>query len=168
MKKKIFLCLCAVMMLSACRNADVNTDTSSATETATQIQTELQTEMQTEIPSSVELSDGTYHIEVQSSSSMFKVVDCELTITEEKMTAVMTLSGKGYEKLFMGTSEQAEKADEKEYIFFEENADGKYIYTVPVEKLDTEMDCCAFSIKKQKWYDRKLIFQSATATKKDN
>lgn len=162
MKKKLFLCLCAVMMLSACGNSAVNTN--SATETPTQVQTELQTQTST----SAELQNGTYTIEVQSSSSMFKIVDCELTITDEKMSAVMTLSGKGYEKLFMGTSQQAEKSDETEYIFFKENADGQYTYTVPVEKLDTEIDCCAFSSKKQKWYDRKLVFQSATATKKDS
>ena len=167
MKKTLFLCVCAVMLLSACDNADV-VNTNSVTETPTQIQTELSTDLSTEIPTSAELQNGTYSVEVQSSSSMFKIVDCELTITDEKMTAVMTLSGKGYEKLFMGTSQQAEKADEKEYSFFEENADGKYTYTVPVEKLDTEIDCCAFSIKKQKWYDRKLVFQSATAVKKDN
>ena len=166
MKKKLFLCVCVVMLLSACGNSAVNTN--SATETPTQIQTEVSTELSTEIPTSAQLQNGTYSIAVQSSSSMFKIVDCELTITDEKMSAVMTLSGKGYEKLFMGTSQQAEKTDETDYIFFKENADGKYTYTDPVEKLDTEIDCCAFSIKKQKWYDRKLVFQSATAVKKDN
>ena len=164
MKKKLFLCLCAVMMLSACGNSAVNT--TSSTEVPVSLQTELQTELSTQISTSAEWQNGTYSIAVQSSSSMFRIVDCQLTVKDGKMSAVMTLSGKGYEKLFMGTSQQAEKSDETAYCFFQENADGKYTYTVPVEKLDTEIDCCAFSIKKQKWYDRKLVFQSDTLTKK--
>lgn len=107
------------------------------------------------------LNSGRYEIEVTSSASMFRIVHCELVVSGSDMTAEMTLSGNGYEKLYMGTSEQAEKADESEYIFFTENADGKYTYTVPVEALDKETDCAAYSFKKQRWYDRKLVFESS-------
>ncbi len=107
------------------------------------------------------LNSGRYEIEVTSSASMFRIVHCELVVSGSDMTAEMTLSGKGYEKLYMGTSEQAEKADESEYIFFTEDADGKYTYTVPVEALDKETDCAAYSFKKQRWYDRKLVFESS-------
>ena len=106
------------------------------------------------------LNSGRYEIEVTSSASMFRIVHCELVVSGSDMTAEMTLSGKGYEKLYMGTSEQAEKADESEYIFFTEDADGKYTYTVPVEALDKETDCAAYSFKKQRWYDRKLVFRA--------
>ncbi len=168
MKKIIFLlCLSVVMMLSGC-NSQATSDTNTPTQTPTEIQTEIQTQAETSTLSAVtDVQDGTYRIDVRSSSSMFKIVDCELTVTDGKMTAVMTLSGKGYEKLFMGTAEQAENADKEQYLFFKENADGKYTYTVPVEALDKEIDCCAFSFKKQKWYDRVLVFQSDSLQKKD-
>ena len=106
------------------------------------------------------LVSGKYEIEVTSSSSMFRIVSCELVVSGSEMTAEMTLSGKGYEKLFMGTSEQAEAADQSKYYFFHETADGKYAYTVPVEALDKDIDCAAYSFKKQRWYDRILVFES--------
>lgn len=108
------------------------------------------------------LNNGTYDVTVQSSASMFKIVACELTVSDSDLSAVMTLSGKGYEKLYMGTGEQALEADESEYIFFREDADGKYTYRVPVEALDKPIDCAAFSFKKQQWYDRTLVFESAS------
>lgn len=108
------------------------------------------------------VNDGTYSIEVTSSSSMFKIVDCQLTVADGEMTAVMTLSGTGYEKLFMGTGEEAESAPDDSCIYFAENPEGKYTYTVPVEALDKDIDCAAWSIKKQKWYDRTIVFESET------
>ena len=110
------------------------------------------------------LNEGIYPIEVKSSSSMFRIVQCDLIVSENEMQAVMTLSGKGYEKLFMGTGEEALSFSDEDYIFFVENQDGKYTYTVPVSALDKEIDCAAWSIKKQKWYDRKLVFQSGSLT----
>ena len=106
------------------------------------------------------LNNGTYDIEVTSSASMFKIVKCELTVSDSDLTAVMTLSGKGYEKLYLGTIEQAEAASDADYIYYAENAEGKYTYTVPVEALDTGIDCAAFSFKKQQWYDRVIVFES--------
>ena len=43
-----------------------------------------------------DLNDGTYSISVKSSSSMFRIIDCQLKVSDGKMTAVMTLSGQGY------------------------------------------------------------------------
>ena len=103
-----------------------------------------------------------YTIEVESSSSMFKIVDCQLTVDGETMTAVMTLSGTGYEKLYMGTGEEALAADESEYIYFVEDDEGMYTYEVPVEALDQEINCAAWSTNKETWYDRTLVFQSDT------
>lgn len=106
--------------------------------------------------------DGTYDIEVKSSSSMFKIVACELTVSGDDMTAVMTLSGKGYLKLFMGTGEEAVKADASEYIEYAEDADGAYTYTVPVEALDQKLECTGFSKRKEKWYDHQINFRADT------
>lgn len=109
-----------------------------------------------------ELNDGTYEAEAASSSSMFRITDCKLTVKEGKMSAVLTLSGTGYLKLYMGTGEEAVKASEDEMIPYVENEEGAYTYEVPVEALDMGIDCAAFSKNKEKWYDRVLVFKSAS------
>lgn len=81
------------------------------------------------------------------------------------MTAVLTLSGTGYDYLFAGTSEQAAKADSSKWIPYTVNADGKYTYEIPVESLDQGLSIAAFSHKRQTWYDRTLTFESATLNK---
>lgn len=109
-----------------------------------------------------EVTDGTYNINVTSSSSMFKIDKAVLTVKDGEMTAVLTLSGTGYEKLYMGTAAQAAKASDEEMAFYKEDAEGKYTYEVAVAALDEEVDCAAFSTKKQEWYDRALVFESST------
>ncbi len=107
-----------------------------------------------------ELRDGVYQIQVDSSSSMFRIEVCELTVNDGSMTADMKMGGTGYLKLYMGTGEEAAKAPEEKMIPFEEAADGSHHFTVPVEALDKELDCAAFSKKKEKWYDRVLVFRA--------
>ena len=109
-----------------------------------------------------EVKDGVYTIDVSSSSSMFKITDCSLTVDEGEMTAVITLGGDGYLKLFMGTGEEAVKASEDEYITFTENEEGFQTYEVPVEALDMGIDCAAWSKRKEKWYDRVLVFEASS------
>ncbi len=108
-----------------------------------------------------EIADGTYEIEVSSSSSMFKIVKAELTVSGGEMTAVLTLGGDGYEKLYIGTGEQALADTDDMTIYFVEDAEGLYTYEVSVEALDKETDVAAWSINKQQWYDRVLVFQSS-------
>lgn len=107
-----------------------------------------------------EVKDGTYEITVDSSSSMFRVVKCELIVDNEEMRAVMTMSGKGYGMVYMGTSEKALVDSEDAYIPFVLNENGQKTFTVPIEALNKETECAAWSIKKEKWYDRTLIFES--------
>ena len=105
------------------------------------------------------IKEGAYDINVDSSSSMFKITECKLTVLNGEMTAKMTMSGTGYESLYMGTAEQAAAADAAERIpFTEEN--GVHSFEIPVEALDKEIDCAAFSKKKQLWYDRILVFRA--------
>ena len=106
------------------------------------------------------LEDGTYQTNVESSASMFKVVDCVLTSKGGQMSAVITLSGTGYDKLYMGTAADAEKASESEYISYVTDSEGRYTFTVPVAALDTGIAVAAHSVKKDLWYDRTLTFQS--------
>ena len=106
------------------------------------------------------LKDGIYPIRVDSSSSMFRITECELTVKDGAMSAVMTMGGTGYLKLYMGTAEEALEAPEEDCIPYVEQADGTHTYEVPVEALDMGIDCSAFSKNKEKWYDRVLVFRS--------
>ena len=106
------------------------------------------------------IADGTYNIKVESSSSMFKVEKAELIVAGEKMTAVITLSGTGYGKLYIGTAENAKNANEADYVTYVEDSNGAYTFTIPVAALDQPIDCAAFSNKKEEWYDRQLTFLS--------
>jgi hypothetical protein len=106
------------------------------------------------------LKDGTYDVTVDSSSSMFNIVSCKLTVTDGKMSAVMTMGGTGYLYLYMGTGEEAAKADQSEFISFVENENGEHTFEIPVEALDAGIDCAAFSKRKEMWYDRVLCFRA--------
>ena len=107
-----------------------------------------------------QIKDGTYDITVDSSSSMFSVTSCKLTVKDGKMTAVMTMGGKGYLYVYMGTGEEAAKAEKSDYIPFVEDQNGQHTFTVPVEALDKGLNCAAFSKNKEMWYDRTLVFRA--------
>ena len=109
-----------------------------------------------------DIIDGTYDIEVDSSSSMFRIVKAQLTVTEGEMSAVITLGGKGYLRLFMGTGEEAIAAPESEYAEYVEDADGAYTYEVKVEALDKPLECTGFSKRKEKWYDHQIVFEASS------
>jgi hypothetical protein len=91
---------------------------------------------------------------------MFRIEKCVLTVKDGEMTAAMTLSGDGYEKLYMGTGEQALTAGDDNCYYFVEGDDGKYTYTVPIKGLEIDVNCAALSIRKQQWYDRVLVFHA--------
>lgn len=106
------------------------------------------------------IKDGTYAVTVDSSSSMFQITQCELTVENGQMTAVMHMGGTGYLKVFMGTGEEAAAAGEADCIPFVQTEDGVHTFTVPVEALDAGIPCAAFSKKKEMWYDRTLVFRA--------
>ena len=74
-----------------------------------------------------EIKDGVYPIKVDSSSSMFQITACRLTVKDGAMSAVMTMGGTGYLKLYMGTGEAALKASEADYIPYVETAGGAHM-----------------------------------------
>ena len=163
MKKLIFL----LLMLTALVSCSETTESSLTSENS---QSVAENQPETVAPVEVveegmtpvyadELKDGVYPVEVNSSSSMFKITSCELTVKNGSMSAVMTMSGKGYKWLFMGDGATAEKASESDYIPFVEE-DGVHKFTVPVEALDKGIACTAFSAKKEAWYDRTILFRA--------
>ena len=105
------------------------------------------------------ITAGDYYIQVDSSSSMFKIASCKLIVADGKMNAELSINSKSYDYLFAGTAEEAAKADASEYIAPEKTENG-YKFTFPVEALDQEIECAALSHKKQLWYDRKLVFRA--------
>ena len=107
------------------------------------------------------IKDGEYVIaNVESDSSMFRVIKCTLKVNGGKMAATITMSGKGYGKMYMGTGEQALKASAADFIPVKDDADGNKTFTLPITSLNDIVVCAAWSIRKESWYDRNLIFWS--------
>lgn len=107
------------------------------------------------------LNEGTYSIEVLSSSSMFRIADCQLTVKDGVMSAVMKIESDSYLRLYMGTGAEAVEAAEEDYIPFELDAEENQLYAVPVEALDMGIECAAWSRRREKWYDRTLVFSAS-------
>ena len=106
-----------------------------------------------------QLKEGTYEIQADSSSAMFNIEKCELTVKDGAMTALLYMGGTGYRYIYPGTPEQAVDAPESDYIKPVEK-DGVHTFTLPVEALDAGVYCAAFSDNKEKWYFRCLAFRA--------
>ena len=89
------------------------------------------------------------------------------------MNALITLSGTGYDYLFMGTAEDAGNADESSLIASIGNAEYDDAGTtktgaqfeIPVASLDQELKVASRSAKNGTWYDRTISFDSSTLEK---
>ena len=106
-----------------------------------------------------DIENGTYKVNVESSSSMFRIQSAELNVSDSSMTVALTLGSTSYLKLFAGTAEQAAASTEDQYIGYTESGDG-VVFEVPVEALDQPFSCAAFSAKKEMWYDRSLLIRA--------
>ena len=109
-----------------------------------------------------DLVPGTYPVEVECSSSMFPIDRCEIDVTEEGMSATLTMGGEGYLYVFPGTASEASKADEEEWIPFVLDEDGNQTYPFPLPALDELTDLASFSRRKELWYDRTLLFHASS------
>ncbi len=108
-----------------------------------------------------DVENGTYEVEMESSSAMFKIVKAVLEVSDDEMNVTITLSGTSYTYLYAGTAKEAAKLnDEDAYIAYTEGDDGKYSYTLPVANLDESFPCAAFSKNKEQWYDRNLLVRA--------
>ena len=106
------------------------------------------------------LEDGSYDVQVDCSSSMFRIDRCVLTIADGGMQAELLMNSDSYLYLYPGTAEEAAAAGEESYIPLTEGEDGMHHALLPVESLDSGVSCAAFSRKKELWYDRTLCFRS--------
>lgn len=143
------------------------------------------------------LREGTYSIEMKSSSSMFRAEHCRLIVSGGKLCAVLPMSSRSYSWLYAGSAQEAAGAQPGEYIApldpygealssekaelsggsllsGEEPLSGKTgagepetpdqlplpTFLLPIEALDQGIPCAAYSAKKERWYDRTLLFRS--------
>ena len=107
-----------------------------------------------------QLNAGTYAVNVDSSSSMFKILGCELTVAEDGMTAQLIMKSDAYSYMYPGSAEEAAAADLAELAPLETAEDGSFRFTLPVDALDAGYTCAAFSARKQLWYPRTLLFRA--------
>lgn len=106
------------------------------------------------------IKDGEYIVGTECSSSFFHIEQAKLTVTNGKMTALLTMSSSSYLLVYPGTAEEAAAAPYEDYIPSVE-IDTWDTFTIPVEALDAELDLAAYSKKKKKWYPRKILFHAA-------
>ncbi len=104
-----------------------------------------------------DVEEGDYEPDVISDSRFFKIIHSDLTNGDGRMKAVITISSTSYAYVYQGTAEQAAAADSSEWIAADEK-DGYGSFDISVEALNKELPCAAFSKKKQKWYDRNIVF----------
>ncbi len=108
-----------------------------------------------------DFSDGTYRVDAISSSHFFKITDAQLTSEKGHMTAVITISSTSYAYVYPGTAAEAASAAKSDWIPADETT-GYGKFTLDVPALNKEMPCAAFSKKKQKWYDRDIVFLASS------
>lgn len=118
------------------------------------------------------IADGIYEATAETGAAMFKVVKVKLTAKDGKMTALITLSGAGYNYLYLGTAADA-AADKSAWIA----SKGKGEYTlngetktglqfeIPVEALDQGLAVAAHAVKSGKWFDRTITIASSSLKK---
>lgn len=110
------------------------------------------------------LTDGNYQVDVDTGNKMFKVTNCILTSEKGKMYAVITLSGRGYNRIYLGDVNNASD-DEKNWILPDSLLAEQYTFQIPVEKLDEVMTIAVHTTKSNKWDTRTLTFHSEGMTK---
>ena len=108
-----------------------------------------------------DVKEGTYTVDTISSSQFFKITDAQLTRSDVKMKAVITISSTSYAYIYPGTADEAASAAESEWIPADEST-GFGRFTLDVPYLNKEMPCAAFSKKKHKWYDRDIVFLASS------
>ena len=99
------------------------------------------------------LKDGTYKVKATTCRKMFYLYPKEtdpaevvLTVKDGKMTATITLTGEGYDYVYMGTPAQAKKAGKSKWIKAD-IVNGYYTFTIPVSALDKKLPITPHSSK---------------------
>lgn len=94
-------------------------------------------------------------LQVNNTTGMFKVVKAEIKKAENgSLVLAITLSGKSYQNLFVGTYEQAvENGNHRENWIAGELVDGKYCFMIPISGSETSLPVVSISNTKLKDYE---------------
>ena len=111
-----------------------------------------------------DVKEGTYQVEVKSSSKFFRIEKATLQVKDGKMTAHITLSSTSYKYVYLGSAEEAAQAPLEDYIELKEK-EGWGMFQMPVTGLNEAIPCAAFSKKKKAWYDRNILFDAGSLPK---
>ena len=162
-RKYASLLLITVMLFALCGEAVAETApaASPAVADASQMTTVEDVVEEGMVPITGEnLLDGDYTVTVDSSSSMFRIVDAVLHVSGGELSATITMSGTSYLYVYQGTALEAATSDESGWISYTEDSEGRFCFTIPVEALDAGVSCAAYSKNKELWYDRTLLFRA--------
>ena len=108
------------------------------------------------------LVDGIYEIEAETDSSMFRAETCLLKVKDGQYTAILSLPGEGFSRLYYGSAEDAVEASLTEIYDYSLNDDGLYTFELPVEELDKEFDIACYGQRRDTWYDHTITFCEPT------
>lgn len=158
--KKTLALLLALMLLCFCALAETVPDTSRIADASEMTAVDdIVPEGMTPVTADM-LNDGVYDgVAVESSSSMFKVVDCVLTVKEGQMTALLKMKSDAYIYMYPDTAEAASQAPFEDLQGLQALDDGQG-FILPVDALNAGYTCAAFSKKKEAWYPRTLLFRA--------
>ncbi|MDY2938331.1 MAG: hypothetical protein SOT28_08505 [Fusicatenibacter sp.] len=160
--------LCAGLCMPVKATVLKGKDSSSATRLEKQIQEAKEALKSTEVGKygmlpvyGRDIKDGTYEVTGESNSTFFKIDKAVLTVEDGQMEIQLRIPSLSYAYVYLGTKEEAQEADETAWIKSEEIDSCSY-FTIPIDSLDSAIDCAAYSKKKKCWYDRKILFSASS------
>ena len=107
------------------------------------------------------VKDGTYDVQVRSSSKYFKIQSARLQVSGGMMQLTAVMGSTAYEYVYPGFGVEAAAAEQSQYIELEKTDEGSS-FTIPVQGLNQPFSCTAFSKRRHKWYDRTLLVDAAS------
>ena len=121
------------------------------------------------------LKEGTYEYVKDATNQVytvttypgkFSVTEATLSKTAEGMKAKVTLKGTGYDALYLGSKEDAENDDGKNWIAScETKGEGEnqqYVFEIPVSALNTSIPIATHGTKSKKWFNHTITFNFNT------
>ena len=104
------------------------------------------------------VADGSYEVSVQSSSPFFRIVSATLEVDNGAMTLDFLIGSESYSRVCLATAEAADGAP-----WIEGNVvSGGTRFDVPVTALDQPFQVAAYSVNRERWYDRLLLVEASS------
>ena len=152
--RKLLLALCALWLAGApalavtvISRADAAARMEAAQSAAAAV--ELGHYGMTPIPGSL-VRDGDYAVEVLSSSPFFKIREATLHVSGGELSADIVIGSESYDFVRVGAEIPGQRAE------------GQTSFHIPVPALNQPFDCAAHSVRRDQWYDRRLLVDAAS------